>query len=141
MKKENRELESPSGDLYVTVVISVSLQMRSAMRKEMDKAGVNDPQVLDKSYWIQRVGEVWFWWESLGTARYRSISNIIYTAAIIHSCLFVLKKNTIITKNLLHLLILLMLVQVYHTPKWEKRASARLYRQTLKSSLSERNVI
>ena len=93
MKKENRELESPSRDLYVTVVISVSLQMRSAMRKEMDKAGVNDPQVLDKSYWIQRVGEVWFWWESLGTARYRSISNIIYTAAIIHSCLFVLKKK------------------------------------------------
>ncbi|XP_015780773.1 PREDICTED: polyamine-modulated factor 1-binding protein 1-like isoform X1 [Acropora digitifera] len=30
-------------------------KMRSAMRKEMDKAGVNDPQVLDKSYWIQRV--------------------------------------------------------------------------------------
>ena len=29
------------------------------MRKEMDKAGVKDPQVLDKSYWIQRVGEVW----------------------------------------------------------------------------------
>ena len=28
------------------------------MRKEMDKAGVKDPQVLDKSYWIQRVGEV-----------------------------------------------------------------------------------
>ena len=24
----------------------------------MDKAGVKDPQVLDKSYWIQRVGEV-----------------------------------------------------------------------------------
>lgn len=33
-------------------------KMRSAMRKEMDKAGVNDPQVLDKSYWIQRVGEL-----------------------------------------------------------------------------------
>ena len=29
------------------------------MKKEMDKAGVKDPQVLDKSYWIQRVGEVW----------------------------------------------------------------------------------
>ena len=29
------------------------------MRKEMDKAGVKDLQVLDKSYWIQRVGEVW----------------------------------------------------------------------------------
>lgn len=28
------------------------------MRKEMDKAGVRDPQVLDKSYWIKRVGEV-----------------------------------------------------------------------------------
>lgn len=28
------------------------------MRKEMDKAGVKDLQVLDKSYWIQRVGEV-----------------------------------------------------------------------------------
>ncbi len=28
------------------------------MRKEMDKAGVKDPQTLDKSYWIQRVGEV-----------------------------------------------------------------------------------
>lgn len=93
MKKENRELESPSCDLYVTVVISASLQMRSAMRKEMDKAGVNDPQVLDKSYWIQRVGEVWFLWESLGTARCRSISNTIYTAAIIHSCLFVLKNK------------------------------------------------
>lgn len=35
------------------------MQMRSIMRKEMDKAGVKDPQVLDKSYWIQRVGEVW----------------------------------------------------------------------------------
>ena len=28
------------------------------MRKEMEKAGVKDPQILDKSYWIQRVGEV-----------------------------------------------------------------------------------
>jgi hypothetical protein len=28
------------------------------MRKEIEKAGVKDPQVLDKSYWIQRVGEV-----------------------------------------------------------------------------------
>ncbi|KAJ7374584.1 hypothetical protein OS493_004922 [Desmophyllum pertusum] len=33
-------------------------KMRSIMRKEMDKAGVKDPQVLDKSYWIQRVGEL-----------------------------------------------------------------------------------
>ena len=24
----------------------------------MEKAGVKDPQILDKSYWIQRVGEV-----------------------------------------------------------------------------------
>lgn len=78
----------------------------------MDKAGVKDPQVLDKSYWIQRVGEVWFWWESSGTARCRSINNIIYAAAIIHSCLFVLKENCNYNKNLLHLLILLMLVQV-----------------------------
>ena len=29
------------------------------MRKEMEKAGVKDPQILDKSYWIQRVGEVY----------------------------------------------------------------------------------
>lgn len=36
----------------------VSLQIRSVMRKEIEKAGVKDPQVLDKSYWIQRVGEV-----------------------------------------------------------------------------------
>ena len=28
------------------------------MRKEMVKAGVKDPQVLDKSYWIKKVGEV-----------------------------------------------------------------------------------
>lgn len=34
------------------------MKVRSIMRKEMDKAGVKDPQVLDKSYWIQRVGEV-----------------------------------------------------------------------------------
>jgi len=33
-------------------------KMRSIMRKEMDKAGVRDPQVLDKSYWIKRVGEL-----------------------------------------------------------------------------------
>ena len=36
------------------------MKVRSIMRKEMDKAGVKDPQVLDKSYWIQRVGEVCF---------------------------------------------------------------------------------
>ena len=35
------------------------MKMRSIMKKEMDKAGVKDPQVLDKSYWIQRVGEEW----------------------------------------------------------------------------------
>ena len=28
------------------------------MKKELEKAGVKDAQVLDKSYWIQRVGEV-----------------------------------------------------------------------------------
>ena len=34
------------------------MKARSIMKKEMDKAGVIDPQVLDKSYWIQSVGEV-----------------------------------------------------------------------------------
>ena len=38
--------------------LCVSIQVRSIMRKEMEKAGVKDPQILDKSYWIQRVGEV-----------------------------------------------------------------------------------
>lgn len=33
-------------------------KVRSIMRKEMEKAGVKDPQILDKSYWIQRVGEL-----------------------------------------------------------------------------------
>ena len=44
---------------FVVVVFFVFfMKVRSIMRKEMDKAGVKDPQVLDKSYWIQRVGEV-----------------------------------------------------------------------------------
>ena len=38
--------------------LSLLMQVRSIMRKEMEKAGVKDPQILDKSYWIQRVGEV-----------------------------------------------------------------------------------
>ena len=46
----------PSSDLWE--YLFVSIQVRSIMRKEMEKAGVKDPQILDKSYWIQRVGEV-----------------------------------------------------------------------------------
>ena len=46
----------PSSDLWEFLLVSI--QVRSIMRKEMEKAGVKDPQILDKSYWIQRVGEV-----------------------------------------------------------------------------------
>ena len=33
-------------------------QLGSAVTKELEKAGVSSPEALDKSYWIQRVGEV-----------------------------------------------------------------------------------
>ena len=32
--------------------------MGSLVSKELEKAGVSTPEALDKSYWIQRVGEV-----------------------------------------------------------------------------------
>ena len=34
------------------------MQVRHALRKELSKAGVKDPMTLEKSFWIQRVGEV-----------------------------------------------------------------------------------
>ncbi|EDO49210.1 predicted protein [Nematostella vectensis] len=50
-----------NGDSYIDKGLSKPVQkdkIRSIMKKEIEKAGVNDPQVLDKSYWIQRVGEI-----------------------------------------------------------------------------------
>ena len=35
-----------------------SFQLGSAVNKELEKAGVSSAEALDKSYWIQRVGEV-----------------------------------------------------------------------------------
>ena len=38
--------------------VAVRFQTRAALSKAMEDTGVADPHSLDKSYWIQRVGEV-----------------------------------------------------------------------------------
>lgn len=44
--------------LIIIVYYLLVLQTRTALSKAIEDTGVSDPHTLDKSYWIQRVGEV-----------------------------------------------------------------------------------